>query len=153
VATIEEYGSGRILRSIRLAHLAFRATGYPLIGPVITRKMEERMESFAIRPVSLNDAKTIIEGCRCCAAGSRICQPIFPASTASESVFLDGLAERMVEVKKARMVTKDQAIEILLNYPHNPLVLSKVSGRYLEICRSDPEVCIYWKMQRNGLNV
>jgi len=41
VALIEDYGSGRILRSIRIAHIALRASGSPLIGPVITRKMEE----------------------------------------------------------------------------------------------------------------
>ncbi|MFA5236575.1 MAG: hypothetical protein WC362_01810 [Methanoregula sp.] len=50
-------------------------------------------------------------------------------------------------------MTKEQAKTILAKYPENPLHLSKVSGRYLEICRSDPSVCIYWKMRRNGLNV
>jgi hypothetical protein len=153
MATVEDYGSGRILRSIRFAHLGLRAAGSPLIGPVITRIMEERMESFGIRPVTLDDAGTIIEGCRCCAAGPRVCQPLFPGSAVSESVFIDELAERMAVAGKARMVTKDQAVETLTKYPHNPLLISKVSGRYQEICRSDPEVCIYWKMRRSGMNV
>jgi hypothetical protein len=153
MATIEEYGSGRILQSIRLADLCLRATGFPLLGPVITRKMEERMAPFDIHPIALNNARAIIEGCRCCAAGPRVCQPLFCGSAMSESVFIDELAERMAEAGKARMVTKDQAVATLMNYPHNPLVLSKVSGRYLEICCSDPKVCIYWKMQRSGLKV
>ncbi len=153
MATVEDYGSGRILRSIRFAHLSLMAASLPLIGPMIARKLEERMESLGIYPITLDDAKAIIEGCRCCAAGHRVCQPLFPGSAVSESVFIDELAERMAEAGKAMMVTKDQTVEILSKYPQNPLVLSKVSGRYLEICRSEPDVCIYWKMRRKGLNV
>jgi len=111
------------------------------------------MESFAIRPISLEDAGTIIEGCRCCAAGPRVCQPLFPASPASESVFLDGLAERMIIAEKARMVTKEEALSVLAKYPDHPLLFSKVSGQYLEVCRSEPSVCIYWKMRRSGMKM
>ena len=68
MATVEEYGSGRILRSIRLAHLCMRAAGFPLIGPVVARKMEGWMEPSGIHPITIDDAKAIIEGCRCCAA-------------------------------------------------------------------------------------
>jgi hypothetical protein len=153
VGTIEEYGSGQILRSIWLAHLAIRAAGSPLIGSIITGKMEERMKSFAICPVSLEDAGTIIEGCKCCAAGPRVCQPLFPASPASESVFLDGLAERMIIAEKARMVTREEALSVLARYPDHPLLISKVSGQYLEICRSEPSVCIYWKMRRSRMKM
>jgi hypothetical protein len=153
MATAEDYGSGRILRLIRRAHLTLRFTGVPLIGPNITRNLEMGMESFAIRPITIEEALRILEECGCCAAGPRVCQPLFPGSAVSESVFIDELAERMAEAGKARMVTMDQAVETLMKYPHNPLVLSKVSGRYLEICHSDPEVCIYWKMRRKGLNV
>jgi hypothetical protein len=148
MATVEEYGSGRILRSIRLAHLCMRAAGFPLIGPVAARNMEGWMEPFGIHPITIDDAKAIIEGCRCCAAGPRVCRLLFPESAVSESVFTDELAERMAEAGKARPVTKDLAMEIIGKYPDNPLLLSKVSGRYMELCRSDPEVCIYWKMRR-----
>ena len=148
MATVEDYRSGRILRSIRFAHLCLRATRFPLIGPIITRKMKGQMEPFGIHPITIDDAKTIIEGCRCCATGPRVCQLLFPESAVSESVFTDELAERMAETGKARLVTKDLAMEIIGKYPDNPLLLSKVSGRYMEICRSEPDVCIYWKMRR-----
>ena len=153
MATIEEYGSGRILRSIRLAHLALRFTGLPLAGPVLTKKLELRMKPFAIRPIRIDEAGRIIRECGRCAAGPRICQPLFPDAVLTEAVFLGDLADRMVQEKKARPVTADQALEVLRNYPDNPLLLSKVSGRYLEICRSAPEVCIYWEMLRNGIVV
>ena len=153
MATVEEYGSGKILHSIRLAHIALRVTGVLLFGPIVAAKMEQRMEPFAICPITLGYAGSIIGKCRCCAAGSRVCQPLFPASPVSESVFLDELAERMVEAGKARTVTKEGAVSVLGKYPDKPLLLSKVSGGTVEISRSEPSVCIYWKMRRGGLKV
>ena len=153
MATIEEYGSGRILRSIRLAHLSLRFAGLPLIGPVITKKLEQRMEPFAIRPITLDEAGRIIRECGRCAAGPRICQPLFPDAVLTDTIFLEDLADRMVQEKKARPVTADQALDVLGKFPDNPLILSKVSGQYREICRSVPEVCIYWKMLKKGMDL
>jgi hypothetical protein len=153
MVTVEEYGSGRILRSIRLAHFALRFTGFPLLGPVIIKKLELRMEPFAIRPITLAEAGRIIETAGSCAAGPRVCQSLFPDAGATESVFLDDLADRMAGAGKARIVTKDAALSALKKYPDNPLVLSRVSGRYLEICRSDPASCIWWKLKRKGMLV
>ncbi|MFA4875913.1 MAG: hypothetical protein WC586_00740 [Methanoregula sp.] len=153
MATIEDYGSGRILRSIRLAHLALRFTALPLAGKYIRRNLEERMEPFGIRPITFAEAGRIIHQSGHCAVGPRTCRSLFLESGNTESVFLDELADRMVDAGKAVVVTADLAIEAIKKYPDNPLVLSKVSGRYLEICRSVPEVCIYWKMKRAGLDV
>jgi hypothetical protein len=153
MATVEEYGSGRVLRDIRLAHIALGCAGLPLAGPVIARNLERRMQSLGSRPITLAEAGSVIDACGHCAAGPRICQPLFPHSAVSEAVFLDELADRLAAAGKASPVTKEQAKALLLKYPENPLIHSRVSGRYLEICRSDPEVCIYWKMRRGGLNV
>jgi hypothetical protein len=154
MATVEEYGSGRVLRHIRLAHIALGCAGIPLAGPVIARNLERRMQLLGIRPITLAEAGSVIDACGHCAAGPRICQPLFPQSVASEAVFLDELADRLAApAGRARPVTKEQAKALLAKYPDNPLILSRVSGRYLEICRSDPRVCVYWKMRRGGLNV
>jgi len=107
------YRSGWILKLIRLAHLGLTGAGSPLIGPMIARKLEERMEPLGIHSITLDNAKAIIEGCRCFTAGHRVCQPLFPESAVSESVLIDELAERMAEAGKARMVTNDLAMEIL----------------------------------------
>jgi len=152
MATVEDYWTGRIVRLIRLAHLALHMEGIPILGSVVGKKIEQRMEPLDIHPATMDDARSIIEQSRYCAAGSRVCLPLFPGSVVTESVFIDELAEQMAAVKKARPVTKDQAVATLLQYPHNPLVISKVSGRYLEICRSEPETCIYWKIRKTGLN-
>ncbi len=151
--TIEEYGSGRVLRDIRYAHFALGCTHLPLAGPAVVRKLEQKMAPLGIRPVSSEEAGQLIDGSGRCAAGPRICCNLFPRSVGSEAVFLDELADRLVAANKAAFVTREQAKECLARFPKNPLVVSKVSGRYLEICRSDPEVCIYWKMRRAGLKV
>ena len=153
MATIDDYASGRIVRSIRYAHAALGFLGLPLVGPVVKRKLERRMEPFCIRPVSVQESGTIIDRSSTCAAGPRVCRALFPESVMSESVFLDALADAMAGAGRARPVTKDQAKETLGRYSENPLILSKVSGRYREICRSDPAVCIYWKMRNKRLIV
>jgi len=149
--TIEDYCSGRILVLIRRAHIALRIGQLPLVGSWTKRTLQERVAPLGIHPVTLDEAGDIIRCCRCCAAGPRVCQPLFPGSSESESIFLDELASGMIGVRKAVPVTKDQAMTILRKYPDKPLVLSPVSGKCLEICRSEPRVCIYWKMRRNGI--
>jgi len=111
------------------------------------------MEPFAILPITREEAFGLIEHCRCYATGPRVCLPLYPDSPATEAVFLDDLAGVLIRAGKARRVTSGEACRILARYPDNPLVLSRVSGRYMEICRSEPSVCIYWKMRRRGLSV
>ena len=151
--TIEGYGSGRVLRDIRYAHIGLGCTRIPLAGPALARKLEQRMQPLGIRPIRPEEAEHLIDASGRCAAGPRICHALFPRSAGSEAIFLDELADRLAAAGKAVPVTKEQAKAVLARYPENPLVLSKVSGRYLEICRSDPAVCIYWKMRRAGLKV
>lgn len=151
MATTADYASGRILQSIRRAHTALRFVRIPLAGRLVRREIERRVQAFAITPVTLEIVQNAIRKSRCCAAGSRVCSPLFLESPPSESVFLDDLAEAMAGAGKARTITADEAIRILGRYPEKPLLFSKVSGRYLEICRSEPSVCIYWKMRREGM--
>jgi hypothetical protein len=153
MATVEDYGSGRILRLIRIAHLLLKVKSVPAVGGLVLKFLEQRISPLGIHPVTHQEAGTIIEGSRCCALGTRVCIPLFPVSPVSEAVFLDELAERMVTAGKARIVPKKEAKETLRNYPKNPVILSRVSGRYQEICCSDPETCIYWTMKRSGLKV
>ena len=48
----------------------------------------------------------------------------------------------MVKAGKARYVEKEEAIKTLKKYPENPLVLAKVSNKYMEICRSYLKDCV-----------
>ncbi len=81
----------------------------------------------------------------------RICRAINKDSKLTESIFLDELGEGMVNVGKAHYVEKEDAICTLKKYPKNPLILAKVSNKYIEICRSYPEDCIFYNMQRRKI--
>jgi hypothetical protein len=54
----------------------------------------------------------------------------------------------MTSVGKCQYIEKADAIHILKKYPKNPLILAKVSNKYMEICRSAPDDCIFFKMER-----
>ena len=56
----------------------------------------------------------------------------------------------MVKAGKARVVSKEEAVETLKKYG-TPIIVSKVSGQYNEICRSSPKECVYWNAERAGL--
>ena len=93
----------------------------------------------------------LIQNSENCAAGERICRAIYKNSDFTESIFLDELAEGLVSVGKAKYVAKEEAMNILKEYSNNPLILSKISGKYMELCCSSPDVCVYWRMERCGL--
>jgi methylmalonyl-CoA mutase cobalamin-binding subunit len=69
----------------------------------------------------------------------------------TESVFLDDLAGGMVEVGKAKFVTKEEAIDNIKKHQKNPIIVSKVSGQHSEICLTWPKKCLYWNMERHKL--
>lgn len=151
MVTVADYCNGRILTLIRLAHRALDLVSIPVFGPVIRSSLEQRMKSSGIRAGTVLDAMAILEASDRCATGFRICLPLFPDTAKSEAVFLDELADAMAGAGKARIATKEKAAEIIRNHARNPLILSKVSGKYLEICCSDPGSCIYWRMKNYGL--
>ena len=72
-------------------------------------------------------------------------------SAFTESVFLNELAEGMVKAGKARYVAENDAISTLRKYQSNPIIISRVSGKYMEICCSLPETCVYWRMEQCGI--
>ena len=70
----------------------------------------------------------------------------------TESVFLNELAVAMASVGKARMATLEEAEECLQKSSGHPLIISKVSGRYLEICPSYQPYCVYRQAEKRGLH-
>ncbi len=92
-----------------------------------------------------------IQAARHCAVGPRVCCSNNPEVEFTEAVFLDELAEGMVSVGKAGMVSAQEAIDVLAKYKKNPLVMSVVAGKPLELCRSSQQTCLCWNMERRGL--
>jgi hypothetical protein len=62
------------------------------------------------------------------------------------------LDDKFLLVGKARYVTKQEAIEILGKYRENPLVVSVISGKPMELCRTWPERCLYWRLEKHGIS-
>ncbi len=153
MATADDYASGRILRSIRIGHAILSLAPIPVLGRTLAGALVKKLPAPAIKPVPGSAAREIIARSRCCAAGIRVCQPLFPDAPVTEAIFLDDLAERMVAAGKAVMLPPDQAREVLDRYPKNPVILSPVEGRYQEICCSDPATCLYWRIRRTGFEI
>ena len=151
MAKVEDYTSGKILEDAETTLRAIKAVELPLIGGSVSKKLLEKIEKFEPMQITVAEASTLIKNRRKVAVGPRVCFALHNRDFA-ESVFLDELAEELVNTGKARYMTKEDAINTLRRYSGcNPIVASKVSGKYRGICCSSPRDCVYWNMERKGL--
>ena len=144
-------GSGRILEDVETMLKAINAVRLPRIGAYICKKLLEKLEKFDPIQITVDEASVFIKTAIKVAVGPRVCFALHSRDFA-ESVFLDELAEGLVNAGKARYSTKEDAINTLRRYSEcNPIVASSVSGKYMEICCSSLRDCVYWNMERKGL--
>ena len=148
MADVNDYITGKILIDTKLALRYLKFVKMPIIGSLIGKKLLDNIKSFEPKLIDMKTASKLIQEAEKCAAGERVCRAIHKNSEHTESVFLDELAEGMLEAGKARDVTKEEALNTLKKYLNNRLILSKVSGKYMEICPSSPGECVYWNMER-----
>ncbi len=151
MANVNDYITGKILTDTKLALYTLKLVKIPIISSLIGKELLKRIRRFEPKLADMETATKFIQESEKCAVGERVCRAIHKNSELTESVFLDELAEGMVKVEKARYATKEEAINTLKKYPNNPLILSKVSNKYMEICRSLPSKCVYWNMEKCGL--
>jgi hypothetical protein len=151
MANVDDYTTEKILTITKLALRSLKFINIPIAGYLIRKKLLKRVKSFEPRLVDIVEVSELIRRSKKCAVGARVCRKLHRNSELTESVFLNGLAEGMVKSGKARYVTEKEAINTLKKYPGKPLIISRVSGRYAEICRSLPEVCVYWRMEKCGI--
>jgi len=151
MAEVNDYTTGKVLVDIKQTFKVLESVGGSLSGSKIGERMLEEATKFEPRVIDIDGASQLIQESNKCAAGERVCRALFKDSPLTETVFLDELAEGMEKAGKAKYVTKDEAITILKKYPKNPIILSRVSGKYMEICRSWPENCVYWNLEEHGL--
>ena len=151
MANIDDYTSGRIQEQAAQALALLNSADDSLAGSEQGKRLEAAIRSFQPRRIDMAEAEQRIQAAHRCAVGPRVCHPGNPAVEFTEAVFLDELAEGMAAAGKAEMVSKAQAIETLAKYKKNSLVLSTVSGKPMELCRSSKETCICWNMEKRGL--
>lgn len=151
MSTVEDYTSGKVLFYTELTLITLKFVKVPFVGDLIRRELSKRIEVFDPMLVDKEEAEELVRKSSECAIGERVCKEIHKNSKPTKSVFLDELAEGMVEAGKADFKNEEEAIE-LLNAYHGALIASKVSGKYMEICCTCPEICVYWNMEREGFN-
>ena len=151
MATIEQYTSGEAAKAVRMAFDIMQNLEESLPG---TKYAEVFLKNVnELQPLAVDEEQVFefIGRASRLATGPRICQCEFPEGPPTAAVFLDDLAVAMVEAGKAEYTTPDKARAALAEHRGKPLVVSKVSGEYREICRTWPEGCFYWNMEKRGL--
>jgi hypothetical protein len=150
MASIKSYVSGRILDEVKMALALLKYNRIPILGSLINKLLIQKVTPFGAKVIDLAEATHFIKEARYCATGERICRKIHPESQVSESVFLDDLALGLVKSGSAELCSSQEAIDVLKKY-RTPIIISKVSGKYVEICNSVPKSCVYWQFEKQGL--
>ena len=151
MAKVEDYTSGRIQEQAAQALAFLKSANDSLAGSQQGEQMLAIISAFEHRQIDMAEAEQRIEAARLCAVGPRACYQNNPGAEFTETVFLDELAEGMAAAGKAEIVSKKKATDTLAQYKKNPLVLSTVSGKPMELCRTSPETCVYWNMEKRDL--
>lgn len=153
--TVEDYASGKILEDAKKTELKIQAlinTG----DPEIRKELEERSKDSKNGHFIANTKtlKELIEKSKTVATGPRICLEIHKeCEQQAESVFLDELAEALINVGKVQRATKEEAYNVLKEgkkrgHPH---LVSIVANKPLELCNSCTDCCVLWKSERLGI--
>jgi len=151
MATIEDYTSGKVCDQIRMAFSIFDSAEKSLANSDIGQNLLNAVKKFEPKKLTVGQAIQLVENADQCAIGERVCRAVFTDAPLTETVFLDELAQGMVETGKARSVTKEEAIENIQKYSKKSIIVSKVSGKHSEICFTWPKLCVYWNAEKHGL--
>ncbi|MBI4964431.1 MAG: hypothetical protein HY913_14225 [Desulfomonile tiedjei] len=151
MAEVKDYTTGKVLDGIRQVFRVLASTEGSLENSQIGDNLLAAMRQLDPRLLTTESASRLIRESAKCAVGERVCRSAYKDTPLTESVFLDELAEGMVDAGKAKYVTQEEAIAVLGMYPKYPTIVSKVSGKHMEICNTWPKTCVYWSQERRGL--
>jgi hypothetical protein len=152
MADVTDYKTGKLLKQVKEIFKLLESFKGSLAGSKLGERILGEVRKLHPKLMKDEQASELIQKARKCASGERVCRELHKEAPFTEAIFLDELAEAMVEIGKARYVTKQEAIEILGRYRENPLVVSVISGRPMELCRTWPERCLYWHLEKHGLS-
>jgi hypothetical protein len=148
---VHEYMSGEILFIIKKGFRYFKLLNIPILGSNVEKRILRVLRKAAPTKINVEYAGKLIQGSNICAVGERVCNKLYEEAEFGESVFLDELAKGMVEAGKAKFVDKNDAIQTIDKNRKYPIIITRVSGKYMEICRTLPKQCIYWNSEKHGL--
>ena len=151
---ISNYADGKIIRDTKLALFFTKFVNVPIIGFFVGKGLLMGTKKYAPVIINMKEASEMISKSKKCAVGERICKAVRKDSEFTESVFLDDLAEGLVNAGKANYAAKKSAISLLAKYSRShALILSNVDGKPLGICASSKDDCVFLNMSRKRLKV
>lgn len=151
MATIEHYISGKAAKGVKLAVDMIQSTNGSILNTEQGQLIKETVKQS--KPIRVSEQQTIdyIKNADKCAVGDRVCKCMYSDAKHSEAIFLDELASAMADAGKAKLISIEEAITVIKRYPGFPIIISKVSGKYMEICRTWPEKCVYWNLEKHNV--
>ncbi len=151
IAKIEDYVSGKAAKGVRTAFDLMQSIKTMADEPELKVIFQKNVDILEPLKLNMQKAEQQIRTAERCAVGERLCRCQFPDSPVTNAVFLDELADAMVKKGIACFVSKDEAVKALGENKGNPIVTSRVSGEYREICRTYTDNCFYWNMEKRGM--
>jgi hypothetical protein len=151
MGTTEDYRTGRIVEGIRKAEMVLDNREALTSGDPVFLKIREKIMAFRPVWVTVEEVIGLIRKSVAVAVGERVCRALHPESPATQSVFLDELAEALTEAGKAEIVTPEVAEQIIIRQQRQRYIAAMVSGKYLELCAVHPADCIFCKAERAGM--
>ena len=149
---IKDYQSGKAGKAVKRSVEMMCTFDGPLPDDnELRRNLSNYMSQSVPAIMNLTKAIELIDQADVCAAGDRICFCEFEDVPHTISIFLDDLAKGLNECGKAELVSKEKAKELIGKNKKHPIVITRVNGKYQEICRTYPDSCIYWNAEKTGI--
>ena len=116
MADIHDYKTDKIIENYKKATICLRFLKIPIIGNLIRRKVVAKTQAFEPKLIDKETASILIQKSNKCAVGERVCREVHRDSKYTEAVFLDELAEGMVNAGRARYADRNKAMETIKKY-------------------------------------
>ncbi|MBN1927950.1 MAG: hypothetical protein JW764_00180 [Chlorobiaceae bacterium] len=149
--TTDDYRTGKIVEGIKKAEMVLDSRSALAAGDPAFERIREKIVAFRPVWVTAEQAVELIRRAEVIAIGERVCRALHPDSPETQSVFLDELAEAMVDANKAEVITVPEAMQIINRQSPHRIITSMVSGKYLELCAAWPPDCVFCKAERVGI--
>ena len=151
MGTIDDYRTGNIVEGIRKAESVLDNRNTFSADDPVFGHIREKIVAFKPVWIAKEQAVEMIQQSRTLAVGERVCRALHPKSPETQTVFLDALAEAMINAGKATLVNAAEAVAIVNRLANRRLIASMVGGKYLELCSAHPPDCIFCKAERAGI--
>ena len=145
MATVEDYQTGEICEMVKMAFMLLDASNGSLKDSEQGLGLLAAAKPFEHKKMSIDEAAKLIKESNLCAIGERVCRSVHHETPFSQSVFLNELAQGLVDVGKAKLVEKKEAIENLRQNDRSTGNLSCICWR---TCR--PAARSFWTIRRSS---